>query len=159
MNHTNNHFSALPFIIGVSGHRDLNPNKELEVKIQIREALDYWLQQLDIATPLWVMTGLAAGADTWATEVALEMKITWGSERIQIKACLPMPLENYRHDFQELVYASNAEAHLNELVETLSLQGQEIFVLPNHLSPEQQAIALADSSYGTERNAFKRTLT
>ncbi|WP_028108375.1 hypothetical protein [Ferrimonas futtsuensis] len=122
--------------------------------MQIRGALTFWLEQLDEVTPLWVLTGLAAGADTWVAEVALQMKQESGGERIRVKACLPMPLEHYRQDFDGLDYAPDAGSRLNSLVETLKQQGEEVLVVPSHLSAEQQAFAFSDRGYGDERNTL-----
>lgn len=148
------HLSALPFVVGVSGHRDLAPEREQETKVYIREALGYWLDQLDAVTPLWVLTGLAAGADSWVAEVALQMKQESGGERIRVKACLPMPLQHYRQDFEQLGYAPDALSRLDALLETLHAQGEELLVVPSHLTEAQQAHAFADASYGDERNTL-----
>jgi len=94
---TINHKSAqnpgiLPeFLIGVTGHRDI----AAESVGLVRDALRAQLSKISEATsnaPLRLVSGLAEGADTLATEVALELGIA-------VTAVLPMPRDDYQKDF------------------------------------------------------------
>jgi hypothetical protein len=87
--------NRLPLVIGVTGHRDLRdedvPRLEQEVAAIIatlqREYFDG-----DQDTPIIVLSALAEGADRLVARVALKA----GARLI---APLPMPLEEYRRDF------------------------------------------------------------
>jgi hypothetical protein len=86
-------FQALPIVIGVTGHRDIAPDAESA----LRERFDAILARFESAypnSPLLVLSGLAAGADLIAAEVALER-----TRRVSVKACLPMPAQEYESDF------------------------------------------------------------
>ena len=80
-----------PFVIGISGHRDLHP----DTLPQARAALVAILRELQGHLPesaLRLMSGMAAGADLLAVETALELGIG-------VDAVLPMPLADYAADF------------------------------------------------------------
>ena len=80
-----------PFVVGVSGHRDLHPD-DVE---QLRRVLAEFLQQLRGHLPdseLRVMAGMATGADLLVVQTALELGIG-------VDAMLPMGLEQYAADF------------------------------------------------------------
>jgi hypothetical protein len=84
----------LPLVIGVTGHRDLRdqdvPRLEQEVAAIIAGLRrDY----LDEETPIVVLSALAEGADRLVARVAL-------AQGARLIAPLPMPLEEYRRDFQ-----------------------------------------------------------
>jgi hypothetical protein len=81
----------LPIVIGITGHRDVRPENEPA----LAEALDAIFTRLETeypATPLLVLTPLAEGADQLAAEVARRRSIPY-------RVPLPLPLEDYRHDF------------------------------------------------------------
>lgn len=80
-----------PFVVGVSGHRDLHPDS----RAPVREALLAILRDLKGRLPdseLRMMAGMASGADLLAVETALELGIG-------IDAVLPMPVAEYAADF------------------------------------------------------------
>jgi hypothetical protein len=86
---TNQHLS--PFVVGVSGHRDLHPHS----RGPAREALTAILRDLRERLPdseLRMMAGMATGADLLAVQTALELGIG-------IDAVLPMPVAHYAADF------------------------------------------------------------
>jgi len=83
---------AFEFVVGVTGHRDLILEHIPALKKSIRDALDGLAGHFD-SMPLRIITGLAEGADTLVTEVALEMGI-------EVTALLPMPEEVYEADFE-----------------------------------------------------------
>ncbi|WP_345336892.1 hypothetical protein [Ferrimonas pelagia] len=78
----------------------------------------------------------------------------WGAERIRIKACLPMPLSAYRQDFDDTERDCAESRRLDAIIETLAQQGEELLVVPSHLSDEQLKVALLDGGYGLERNTL-----
>lgn len=82
-----------PFMIGVSGHRDLDPADGP----RLREAVSNFVQQLKARLPdteLRLIVGMAEGADLLVAETALGLGVP-------VEAVLPMPLEQYAADFDE----------------------------------------------------------
>ena len=80
-----------PFMVGVSGHRDLDP-EELP---RLREAVTSFVRQLKEHLPdteLRMVVGMAEGADLLVAESALELGV-------RVEAVLPMPLDQYAADF------------------------------------------------------------
>lgn len=86
----------LPLVIGVTGHRDLRdadvPRLEQEVAAIIRGLRRDYLDD-DPETPIVVLSALAEGADRLVAKVAL-------AQGARLIAPLPMPLEEYRRDFE-----------------------------------------------------------
>jgi hypothetical protein len=86
----------LPLVIGVTGHRDLRdqdvPRLEQEVAAIIGGLRRDYLGG-DRETPIIVLSALAEGADRLVARVALR-------EGARLIAPLPMPLEEYRRDFE-----------------------------------------------------------
>lgn len=83
---------AFEFVVGVTGHRDPIPEHIPAVKATVAEALAGLIGRFK-NTPISVVTGLAEGADTIVTEVALEMGL-------DVTALLPMPKDIYEADFE-----------------------------------------------------------
>ena len=80
-----------PFVVGVSGHRDLRA----EDLPQLRAAVTTILRQLAEHLPdseLRITAGMATGADLLVAQTALELGFG-------VDALLPMPLEHYAADF------------------------------------------------------------
>jgi hypothetical protein len=78
-------------MVGVSGHRDLDPDDIT----RLREAVRDFVQQLKTHLPdteLRLIVGMAAGADLLVAETALGLGVP-------VEAVLPMPLEHYAADF------------------------------------------------------------
>lgn len=86
---SNDHLS--PFVVGVSGHRDLHPQSRGPAREALAAILRDLKQQLP-DTELRMMAGMATGADLLAVETALELGIG-------IDAVLPMPVAQYAADF------------------------------------------------------------
>jgi hypothetical protein len=84
-------FDVLPLVVGVSGHRDPPADAEAPLRERFGEVLER-LQQQYPAMQLLVLSGLAAGADIFAAEEALERGIA-------VLGCLPMPKAEYEKDF------------------------------------------------------------
>ena len=80
-----------PFMVGVSGHRDLDPD-DLP---RLREAVTGFVQQLREQLPdteLRMIVGMAEGADLLVAQTALALGVG-------VEAVLPMPLDQYAADF------------------------------------------------------------
>jgi hypothetical protein len=78
-------------MVGVSGHRDLDPDDIT----RLREAVSGFVQQLKTHLPdteLRLIVGMAEGADLLVAETALDLGVP-------VEAVLPMPLEDYAADF------------------------------------------------------------
>jgi hypothetical protein len=94
---------AIPLIIGVTGHRDLRSEDLSELRKQVRKVCAE-LRAKYPATPLWVLSPLAEGADRLAAEVALELGA-------QLIVPLPLPPAEYEKDFS----APESKAEFNQL--------------------------------------------
>jgi len=84
----------LPLVIGVTGHRDLQPQAHAAIAGQVREVLLHFKTSYP-NTPLVLLSPLAEGADRLVAEVALESGIG-----ARLMAPLPMVREIYEHDFK-----------------------------------------------------------
>lgn len=89
---TNSSASISPeFVISVTGHRDIAESDVSTLRQQLETVFQELRSRFD-HLPIRLVTGLAEGADTIATEVALEAGLA-------VTAVLPMPLESYAQDF------------------------------------------------------------
>ena len=84
--------SGFVFAIGLTGHRDIHPDAVAEVSAALRKKLEFLRAHFE-TLPVELVTGLAEGADTLATEVALEIGLP-------VRAVLPMPRTLYESDFK-----------------------------------------------------------
>src|SRR5881394_1243383 len=90
-----------PFIVGVSGHRDLDP-AELP---RLKDAVAAFVTQLKSYLPdteVHMVVGMAPGADLLVVETALDLNV---------QAVLPMSLDQYAADFEP-----DTLQHLKELL-------------------------------------------
>ncbi|WP_274026706.1 hypothetical protein [Vibrio parahaemolyticus] len=151
-----NNTTHLPFIVGVSGHRDVvhlldESESGLEgVKNAIKDGLLYWRNQVGEKTPFWLLSGMAEGADLLAVVAAEELiEQGWSAELLKIVPCLPMEKQAFYSDFQ----SSSLESRqlFNNLYS--KYQHQEI-VVKNALSVERYQSAMLDSDYGSDRNSL-----
>ncbi|HLY53680.1 MAG TPA: hypothetical protein VKQ31_11760 [Steroidobacteraceae bacterium] len=88
---TQNSDNISPFVVGVSGHRDIHP----DALQQLRTSVSRILRQLAERLPdseLRITAGMAAGADLLVVQTALELGF-------RVDALLPMPLADYAKDF------------------------------------------------------------
>ncbi len=85
----------LPIVIGVTGHRHLRESDLPDYRARVSEFFAH-LERRYPATPLRVISALAAGADRLVAELALER----GYELI---APLPLEREDYERDFPDSV--------------------------------------------------------
>jgi hypothetical protein len=84
-------FDVLPLVIGVVGHRDLPADAEGPLRERFGSLLEK-LQGEHPATPLLVITALAAGADVIAAEESL-------ARGVAVAACLPVESAQFEEDF------------------------------------------------------------
>ena len=83
--------SGTPFIIGVTGHRDLHPDD----LVQLRGAVTQFVQLIKADFPdseLQFAIGMAEGADLLVAQTVLDLGM-------RVNAILPMPLADYAADF------------------------------------------------------------
>jgi hypothetical protein len=86
-----------PFVVGVSGHRDLRA----DALPHLRAAVTGILLQLKEHLPdseLRIMAGMASGADLLVVQAAID-------QGIRVDALLPMPLAHYAEDFDPDTFA------------------------------------------------------
>jgi hypothetical protein len=87
----NHHDRGFPLLIGVCGHRNLDPDSAAD----LANAVTTQLLQLAAAlnfTDICVISGMAAGTDLIVARAAIEAGV-------RVDALLPMPLSQYRADF------------------------------------------------------------
>jgi len=97
LSNENTNAAISPFIVGVSGHRDLRA----DALPHLRAAVTGILLQLKEHLPdseLRIMAGMASGADLLVVQTALELGVP-------VDALLPMPLEHYAADFDAETFA------------------------------------------------------
>jgi len=82
---------SAPFVIGVTGHRNLAAHDLATARGAVTSFFDAICSQLP-DTELTVMLGMAAGGDLAVAEIALE-------RGLHLQAVLPMPLADYVADF------------------------------------------------------------
>ncbi len=86
------HFTnRLPFVVGVTGHRHIDPAAEPRLAAEVDTVLSGLRGRL-VDTPLIMLCGMASGADLLCAERAL-------AAGIPVCALLPAPLERYERDF------------------------------------------------------------
>ncbi len=94
----------LPLVIGVTGHRDLRDQDVAQLEEQVAAVIAglrrHYLGH-DPETPIIVLSALAEGADRLVARVAL-------AQGAHLIAPLPMPLEEYRRDFDPGLKPGNA---------------------------------------------------
>src|SRR5262245_18932050 len=94
----------LPLVIGVTGHRDLRdqdvPILERQVAGIIARLRHDYLHG-DRETPIIVLSSLAEGADRLVVRVAL-------AHGARLVAPMPMPIDEYRRDFEPRLKPGNA---------------------------------------------------
>jgi len=84
----------LPLVLGVTGHRDLQPHARDAIAARVREVLLHFKTAYP-HTPLMLLSPLAEGADRLVAEVALESAVG-----AKLMAPLPMAREIYQRDFK-----------------------------------------------------------
>ena len=82
----------IPIVIGITGHRNLLDEEIPGLRDAVREELRK-IREVCPASPLLLLSSLAAGADQLCAEIGLE-------EGFELSVPLPMPLEEYEKDFR-----------------------------------------------------------
>src|SRR3954468_7793725 len=94
----------LPLVIGVTGHRDLRdedlPELERQVAAVITDLRRDYLGRHHADTPVIVLSSLAEGADRLVARVGI-------AEGARLVAPLPLPLDEYRRDFEPGIKPGN----------------------------------------------------
>jgi hypothetical protein len=90
------HDPGFPLLIGVCGHRNLDPSCATELATAVRTQLLRLANALP-STEIRVLSGMAAGSDLIVARAAIEAGV-------QVEAMLPMPLAQYRADFDSDSY-------------------------------------------------------
>ncbi|MEN6327919.1 MAG: hypothetical protein ABFD18_17140, partial [Syntrophomonas sp.] len=106
--------ALIPIVIGITGHRDLREEDQGHLEKAINTILEEIIERYP-STPLVLLTPLAEGADRLAAQAALKLGI-------HLIAPLPMPLEEYKKDFQNVPSVEDFE--------NLLAQAEEYYVLP-----------------------------
>jgi hypothetical protein len=101
--------SLIPFLVAVTGHRDLRP-QDLDLLRQEVRTIFSGMRRRMPNTPLILLTGLAEGADQLVAEVALEQDVL-------LAAAIPMPVDIYKEQMTE-----GARKKLDGLLALSSLQ-------------------------------------
>ncbi|MDF2180121.1 hypothetical protein P2G88_17845 [Aliiglaciecola sp. CAU 1673] len=101
--------SRTPYVIGITGHRDLDEAATQYATQQITSLLASLKSRLAL-TPIVVVTGMADGADRVLAKVALKLGYP-------VTALLPLPKEEYRKDFSEASWQEFNQIIANPLVE------------------------------------------
>jgi len=109
--------SGTPFIIGVTGHRDLHPDD----LVQLRGAVTKFVHLIKAGLPdseLQFAIGMAEGADLLVAQTVLELGM-------RVNAILPMPLADYAADFDGENFAT-----LQALLKHPGVECDELAALP-----------------------------
>jgi hypothetical protein len=120
--------TALPLLLGVTGHRDIDPG---DVGVAMA-ATDHLIVQLTARyprTPVVVLSALAEGSDQLVAHVA-------EVHGVQVVCPLPMPVEAYRLTFS----SERARTDFDQLLKRF-----QYFVLTNQGSPDEQFRVLGNA--------------
>ena len=102
-----------PFVVGVSGHRDLDAGGLAAARAAFAAFVADLKRHLP-NTELRIVVGMAEGADLLIARAALDLDI-------RVDAVLPMPLEHYAADFSPDTLATLQELLRDPRVETVEL--------------------------------------
>ena len=80
--------AMIPFLVAVTGHRDLRPQDLDHLREEVRSIFVGMRSRMP-HTPILLLTGLAEGADQLVAEVALE-------QQALLVAAIPMPIDIYK---------------------------------------------------------------
>lgn len=122
-------FARVPYIVAVTGHRDCDPGNHAEMESSLRAVLDTLVRDMP-HTPIYLLSGLASGADQLAAEWALSWSKSQapfenGGPRLGLVAVLPLPIGEYVRDFEN---DPSGEARLRKL---LDLSQFRVTVVPD----------------------------
>jgi len=111
--------SLIPFLVAVTGHRDLRPQDLDHLRQEVRAIFSGMRRRMP-NTPLILLTGLAEGADQLVAEVALE-------QNVLLAAAIPMPVDIYKEQMTvEAQQKLDGLLALSVLQIILPLEGQTV---------------------------------
>lgn len=120
--------SLVPFVIGVTGHRDLRPDDVPALETAVRAVFDELSHRMK-STPLMLLSALAEGADQLVARVALSCDV-------QLGAVLPMPAPLYR---------SKLEGPAQQCFDAMLARASVVVDLPLGDTTEEQLAASTDA--------------
>jgi hypothetical protein len=88
---TSPHARGFPLFIGVTGHRDIEPDSARELVRAVNHQLRRLVEAIRF-TEICILSGMAPGADLIVARAAVEAGV-------RVEAVLPMPLARYLEDF------------------------------------------------------------
>jgi hypothetical protein len=124
---------STPFMLGVSGHRDLTAGGIADLRDAVARFVDD-LHQLLPDTPLRILVGMADGADLVVAQTAVDLGVA-------VEALLPMPLKEYAADFDPPTFQ-----RLESLLKHPQVRCVEL-TLPSGGTLERSSMALRDQLY------------
>ena len=145
----------IPFIISVTGHRDLSDNELTRCRRKVKSILKYFCELKSLSyTPIWIFSPLAEGSDRCVAEEAIALRET-GLYDIRVIAPLPFERDVYAQDF-----SNESTVEFDSLLE----QVDEYFVLDpyeydgfdaSNISLLEESVRCEENSWGytPERNA------
>jgi hypothetical protein len=132
-----------PFVVGVSGHRDLHEDTLHNLRGAVADILTELKKRLP-HSEVRLMSGMATGADLLAVQVALELGFC-------VDAILPMSLEHYAADFD-----AESFTLLQSLLAHPSVNSVELPLSP---AAEEAAVAAGISQRDARYTVVTQTLT
>ena len=123
-----------PFMLGVSGHRDLDPADLPHLRRAVADFVRH-LRDFLPNTDIHLTVGMAAGADLLVAQAALELGL-------HVEAVLPMPLQQYSADFE-----SESLASLRLLLRHPDVRCVELSSKPRPLDQGTSTAAERDEMY------------
>ena len=160
--------NKVALLIGITGHRDAvlpytadknnaaeNPHLESKDSARLlinalKDSLQSWRKLVGKDTPIWLLTGMAAGPDLLAIqaiESLMESEDDWNTDNTDVIPVMPMPRAHFIEDF------ANSDEHSKVCFEYYynKYQKNVIDVIPA-MSKEELAFAYQDTEYGRLRN-------
>jgi hypothetical protein len=134
-----------PFVVGVTGHRDLHP----DFLQHLRGAVAGFLKELRTHladSEVRVMAGMASGADLLVAETALELGLP-------VDAVLPMPLAHYAADFDPDSFASLKKLLAHPEVSCVELP---LRIAPGEAVTAPDGVSSRDAHYAALTRALTR---
>ena len=125
------------YVIGITGHRDLNESTSTQLAVKIQQFLDEIITLLP-NTPIEIITGMADGADRILAKEAI-------NKGLNIHAVLPMSEAEYKADFSDESWQDYQKILTNTLVRTTVLAVENI----DNIKAQEQ---------GSERNKYYHAL-
>jgi len=150
----------IPFVLGVTGHRDIEQGCLEGIKDRLREIYDFVTKEY-ADTPIILLSPLADGADRIAVEVAQEDKYR---DKIAVSVPLPFDVETYKATFAKgMLNYKKASDERKEALEKESIHEfdtlfQKVKEQKNEYLPKSIPMPFDKSLYETSPNENQRTL-